>query len=182
MSLDYIKNVWKHKDTSVWLVIIRIIIGLEWFIAGIHKLVNPDYVSGMYYLLTEVFGADANPHTWYAYLLDNTFANNSELFAWLVSLGELFIGLTLIFGIFINFSAIVGFFLNLNFYFAAGWTPTGASTKSLNWIMMVISCIFILSVGVKNLSVDMYVAEKIPRLRRFLVDWFGFEKREVINK
>ncbi len=174
MSFDYIKNVWKHKDKSIWLVALRILIGLEWFIAGIHKLVDPGYVGNMYYVLTEVFGADENPHTWYANLLDNTFANNAEVFAWLVSLGELFIGISLIFGFFINFGAIVGFFLNLNFYFAAGWR--GASTQSINWIMMAISCIFIISVGAKNLSVDMYVSEKIPRLRRFLVDWFGFEK------
>ncbi len=173
MSLEFIKGAWRNRDTTLWLIFLRLIIGIEWFMAGIIKLINPTYVADMAGTLG--YFASGNTHAWYVNLINNTFIPNSEVFAWLVSLGELIIGVTLIFGIFVNFSAIASIFLNLNFYFAAAWIS--ASTQSVNWIMMTLGFIILLSPGVKSLSVDLFVSEKIPKLRRFLIDWFSFEKK-----
>ena len=175
MSLDFVKNVWRNRDASLWLVFIRLLLGLEWFIAGLHKLIDPTYVGGMAGTLSFFASGNVN-NAWYVNLTNNIFIPNAEVFAWLVSLGELLIGLGLILGIFVNFSALIGVFLNLNFYFAASWLS--ASTQSINWIMAAISLIFILSPGVKNLGIDMLIVDKVPKLRRFLIDWFGFDKEK----
>ena len=100
----------------------------------------------------------------------------AELMGWLVQLGELFVGLALILGVFINFSAIASIFMNLNYYFASAWL--GASTLTLNWMMMAIGFIILLSPGIKSLSVDWLIAEKFPKTKRFLIDWFGFTKEK----
>jgi len=172
MSLEFIKGAWKNKDSTIWLIFIRLIVGVEWFIAGLEKLIDPTYVSGMAGTLG--FFASGNPNAWYVNLINNSFIPNAELFAWLVSIGELLIGIALIFGILVNISAIVSFFLNLNFYFAAAWISP--STQSINWVLMILGLIILLSPGVKSLSVDLFISERWPKLRRFLVDWFGFGK------
>ena len=172
--VDIIKKIWNDKDRSIWLVSLRLIIGIEWLVFGIKKLINTAFVSSM--AGTFAYFNSGNPNTWYVNLTNSAFIPNAELMAWLVRLGEFFVGVALIFGVFINFSVIVSIFMNLNYYFASAWL--GASTLSLNWMMMVIGFIVLLSPGIKNLSIDQIVAEKIPRLRRFLIDWFGFTKEK----
>jgi len=119
------------------------------------------------------FFASSNPNTWYVNLINNAFIPNATLFAWLVALGEFITGLALILGVFVNISAIVSIFLNLNFFFAAAWISP--SIQSINWIMAALGFIILLSPGVKNLSIDLLVATKVPKLRRLLIDWFGLE-------
>ncbi len=180
MGLDFFKESWKNKDIAIWLVLIRLIIGIEWFIAGLQKIIGGTFVSDMpntlWYFINgpDPVNLGTNPNIWYVNLINNAFTPNAELFGYLVMIGEFALGIALIFGIFVNFSAIVSIFMNINFIFAAGWL--GASTMSVNWIMAVIGLILILSPGVKTLSVDKFVANKVPVLRRFLIDWFGFEK------
>ena len=172
MVKDFIKNIWKSQDTSVWLVFLRLIIGVKWFIAGLEKLIDPGYVTGMADTLG--FFASGNPNAWFVNLINSTFIPNATVFAWLVSIGELLAGIGLILGIFVNLSAIVSIFLNLSFFFAAAWISP--STQSLNWIMAALGFIILLSPGIKNLSLDLLIVNYVPKLRRPLIDWFGFEK------
>ena len=172
--VDIIKKIWNNKDRSTWLVFLRLIIGVEWLVFGIKKLIDTAFVSSMTGYLA-YFNA-GNPNTWYVNLTNNAFIPNAELLGWLVRLGELFVGLALILGIFTNIGAIASIFMNLNYYFAAA--HLSSSTQSLNWIMAALGIIILLSPGIKNLSIDQIVAEKIPRLRRFLIDWFGFAKEK----
>ena len=64
--------------------------------------------------------------------------------------------------------------MSLNFLFAAGWLSE--STMSVNWILAVLALIMLLSPGAKTLSIDKLVANRFPKLNRFLIDWFGFQK------
>lgn len=175
MPIEFIKRVWTDKTASLWIVLIRFAIGIEWFMSGLGKLRNPANVSGMAGTLT--YFASGNQNAWYVNLTNNLFIPNAEVFAWLVSLGELLVGITLILGIFINFSALVSVFLNLNFYFAAGWISP--AIKTVNWIMMILALILVLSPGSKSLSIDRLLADKFPPLQRLLIDWFGFSKRSA---
>ena len=189
MGFDFFKESWKNKDTVLWLILLRLIIGIEWFTAGLGKIIEGTFVEGMYNTLNVfIYGTPfpsspwtvTNPNDWYVYLTRVIFRPNSEVFGYLVMIGEFAIGLALILGIFVNFSAIASIFLNVNFIFAAGWLSP--STMSVNWIMAVIGLILLLSPGVKTLSVDKYVANRMPKLRRFFIDWFGFEKLTEIKK
>ncbi|MCG3216136.1 MAG: DoxX family protein [Candidatus Heimdallarchaeota archaeon] len=172
--VDFIKSAWNEKDASIWLISLRLIIGVEWLLFGIKKLIDTAFVSNM--AGTLAYFNSGNPTMWYVNLTNSAFIPNAELMGWLVQLGEFFVGLALILGIFTNFSAIVSIFMSLNYYFASAWL--GASTQSLNWIMAAIGFIILLSPGIKSLSVDWLLAEKFPKTKRLLIDWFGFIKEK----
>jgi thiosulfate dehydrogenase [quinone] large subunit len=169
---EFIANIWNKKDSALWIVFLRIIIGFEWFYAGLTKIIQtaPSFPEGMAGTLG--FFSTGAP-TWMANWLTSMLPAATAL-GYLVMIGEFLIGLALMFGFMVNLSAIVGIFFNFLFFFAAGWL--GPSTLSINWIMWAIQILFILSPGVKKLGLDGLLAREYPFLRRWLVDWFGFEK------
>ena len=174
MSLEFFTNLWNKKDFSAWLVVIRLVLGIEWFIAGLEKVLEtaPTFPEGMAGTLG--FFASANPNGWYVNLINNTFLPNATLFGYLVMWGELIAGITLILGLFVNLTSIVSIFMNLNFLFAAGWISP--STFSMNWIMPVLGLILILGYGSKQLGLDALIGSVNYPLYRIFVDWFGFDK------
>ncbi|MHA2358099.1 MAG: DoxX family protein, partial [Candidatus Heimdallarchaeaceae archaeon] len=101
--VEFLKNTWDDKDKSIWLVSLRLIIGVEWLIFGIRKLRDTAFVSNM--AGTLAYFNSGNTNTWYVNLTNNAFIPNAELFGWLVRLGEFFVGIVLIFGIFTNLGA-----------------------------------------------------------------------------
>ncbi len=173
---EFFSNIWNKKDAALWLVFLRIIVGFEWFFAGLTKIIQtaPSFPEGMAGTLG--FFSTGAP-TWMSNWL-TAMLPAATTFGYLVEIGELLIGLALMFGVLVNLSALVGIFFNFLFFFAAGWL--GASTISINWILWAIQIIFILSPGVKKLGVDGWIAKEYPFFRRLLVDWFGFEKE--LNK
>ncbi|NPD90352.1 MAG: DoxX family membrane protein [Asgard group archaeon] len=173
--MDFIKNTWKNNSNNIWLVILRLTLGLEWFMAGLHKLLDPTYIPGIGGTIG-FFGSAGNPNLWFQNVATNVFLTNPEVFGWLISVGELLVGVAFIFGALLNFAALAGVFMNLLFYFAAGWLS--ASTQSINWIMAILTLVLLISTGSKALSVDLFVAKKLekPWLHRLLVDWFNIDK------
>ncbi|MBY9001052.1 MAG: DoxX family protein [Candidatus Heimdallarchaeota archaeon] len=174
MSLDFFTNLWKKKDLSAWLVVIRLLVGIEWFMAGLGKVLEtaPTFPEGMAGTLG--FFASANPNTWYVNLINNSFLPNAELFGYLVMLGELIVGITLILGLFTNFSAIASIFMNLNFFFAAA--HLSPSTSSINWMMAGLGFVLLLGYGSKTVGLDSLIGSINYPLYRIFVDWFGFDK------
>ncbi len=179
--MEFIKNAWKNNSNNIWLIILRLTLGIEWFMAGLHKLLDSTYLSDIAGTIG-FFGSAGNPNVWYQNLTVNVFLNNPEVFGWLISIGELLVGIAFIFGALTNFAAIASVFMNLLFYFAAGWLSP--STQSLNWIMAIFGLVILISTGSKALSVDLFVAEKLdkPWLYRLLVDWFNIDSWLNKNK
>lgn len=174
MGLSFFTNLWNKKDFSAWLVVVRLLLGVEWFMAGLEKVLEtaPTFPEGMAGTLG--FFASSNPNGWYVNLINNAFLPNANLFGYLVMWGELVIGVTLILGLFVNFSAIGSIFMNLNFFFAAGWLSP--STSSINWMMAGLGFILLLGYGSKQLGLDALIGKINYPLYRIFVDWFGFDK------
>ncbi len=40
MNLNFLKESWKNRDTVLWLILLRLIIGIEWFMAGLEKVMS----------------------------------------------------------------------------------------------------------------------------------------------
>ncbi len=181
MSLNFFTNLWNKKDFSAWLVVIRLLLGVEWFMAGLGKVLQTDpttFPEGMAGTLG--YFASANPNGWYVNLINNSFLPNANVFGYLVMWGELILGVILILGLFVNFAAIGSIFMNLNFFFAAGWL--GPSTSSINWIMAGLGFILLLGYGSKQLGLDALIGSINYPLYRIFVDWFGFDKSMKIAK
>ena len=170
MDKEKLKQIWKYRDMAIWLVFLRLIVGFEWLFAGIHKV--PDFPQSMQYILPN-FAAD-NPYNWMVYLINNAFLPHAELLGYLVMIGEIIVGALLILGLFTNFAAIGSIFLNFIFFFASG--HLSESTFSINWILIAIGFIILLSPGSKHLGLDKLIAHYLPFFNRLLLDWFGFEK------
>ena len=179
MAFEFFKETWKNKDLSIFIVLVRFIIGIEWFMAGLDKIISGDFVTNIsgtlfYFANGPNPPTTFNPNTWYVNLINNVFVPNSTVFGYLVMIGEFTLGIVLILGILVNLSSIISIFMSLNFLFAAGWLSE--STMSVNWILAVLALILLLSPGAKTLSIDKLVANRFPKLNRFLIDWFGFQK------
>jgi uncharacterized membrane protein YphA (DoxX/SURF4 family) len=174
-KMNFIKNAWNNASNNIWLIILRLTLGLEWFMAGLHKIMDPTYIPGIGGTIA-FFGSAGNPNLWYQNITTNVFLTNPEVLGWLISVGELLVGVAFILGVFLNFAAIAGVFMNLLFYFAAGWLS--ASTHSLNWIMTILTLVLIISTGAKALSIDLWLAQWIdkPWAYRLFVDWFNIDK------
>lgn len=75
------------------LLAIQAIIGYVWLMSGLTKLIRGDFPSGLADELTEKSeGIDG----WYKSFLDDTVIPNSEVFGWLIMLGEIAVGVALI--------------------------------------------------------------------------------------
>lgn len=125
--------------SMIGLLIVVIIIGYEWFISGLTKIVNGDFTSG---LADEMADKLADAPSWYASFLNSTVIPNASTFGYLIEFGEVLIGLIFILGSLLWLfawkrlslkvqttvllltvaAAIGGIFMALNFHFANGLT------------------------------------------------------------
>ncbi len=130
-------------DTRIawfWLIV-RLYVGWQWLVAGIHKLTGYDidigatfwHHTGNSWIFTSHPGAPlsgflqgaitpaniANPATgWYVWFVQNIGIPWAGFFAYLVTFGEILVGLGLIFGVLTGIAAFFGLFMNLNFMMA----------------------------------------------------------------
>jgi thiosulfate dehydrogenase [quinone] large subunit len=129
-------------DTRIaWLwLIVRVYVGWQWLVAGIHKLTgySIDFSAfgqhtGNSWIFTSHLGAPlsgflngaltpaniANPATgWYVWFVQHIAIPGAGVFTYLVTFGEILVGLGLIFGVLTGIAAFFGLFMNLNFLMA----------------------------------------------------------------
>ena len=123
--------------SMIGLLIVVIILGYEWFVSGLTKIVNGDFVSG---LAEELANKAADAPGWYTSFLNSTVIPNASPFGYLIEFGEVLIGLTFIVGsllwlfawkrlplkvqttvLFLTVAAAIGgIFMALNIHFANG--------------------------------------------------------------
>ena len=129
-------------DTRIawfWLIV-RLYVGWQWLVAGIHKLTgySIDFSTfgqhtGNSWIFTSHLGAPlsgflhgaitpanmANPATgWYVWFVQHIGIPGAGVFTYLVTFGEILVGLGLIFGVLTGIAAFFGLFMNLNFMMA----------------------------------------------------------------
>lgn len=85
-----------QEKSSPWvigMVIVQIIIGYEWFVSGLVKIVRGDFTSGLADELAEkVEGA----YGWYASLLEGVIIPNASSFGFIIEIAEILIGIAFI--------------------------------------------------------------------------------------
>lgn len=91
-------NVQSARDGSgrlalVGLLLIQIIIGYEWFVSGLTKIVRGGFPSGLAEELTE---KSEGVGGWYGSFLDDVVIPNASTFGYLIIIGELLVGIGLI--------------------------------------------------------------------------------------
>jgi thiosulfate dehydrogenase [quinone] large subunit len=125
----------------IWLVV-RVLLGLSWMQAGLHKLQDPAWMQTgtalMGYWKNEVqIPAKGNPpiaFDWYRGFIQSLLdAGTYVWFAKLVAMGETLIGIALILGLFTGIAAFFGGFMNWNYIMAGS-----ASTNPLLFLAAIL--------------------------------------------
>jgi thiosulfate dehydrogenase (quinone) large subunit len=121
----------------VWLIV-RILVGWDWFEAGWGKLNNPawmqtgDALKGFWSSAVQVPDTGRPPITfdWYRNFIQSLLAAGAYVwFAKVIAIGETLVGAALILGIFVGIAAFLGGFMNWNYIMAGS-----ASTNPLLFV------------------------------------------------
>jgi thiosulfate dehydrogenase [quinone] large subunit len=129
----------------IWLPI-RVWIGWQWIMAGLHKLESPAWMQTGVALKGFWMGAVAIPaagqapihYVWYRSFLQMMIDTQAYTwFAKLISVGELLVGVALVLGIFMGFTATIGGFMNWNFIMAG--------SASVNPMFLVLEIMLVLA-------------------------------------
>lgn len=134
--------------SMVGLLAVQIIIGYEWLVSGLDKIVQGNFPAG---LADELLEKSAGTQAWYRAFLERTVIPNARLFGYAIETSELLAGVTLIGGALVWLlawdrvsdrlregvllataaAAIGGAFLAINLHFANGaahpWLIPGAA-------------------------------------------------------
>jgi thiosulfate dehydrogenase [quinone] large subunit len=122
------------RFSVIWAVI-RVLVGLSWVDASLHKLSSPAWMEtgealkGFWASAVKIPDAGRPPVTfdWYRNFLQGLLDSGSYVwFAKLVAIGEFAVGVALIIGAFVGIAAFFGAFMNWNFMMAGS-----ASTNPL---------------------------------------------------
>lgn len=92
-SLDNLRS--KPEPGMIGLLIVEMIIGYEWFISGLVKVVRGGFPAGLADELIKKAPTDA---TWYGAFLKSAVIPNAVIFGYLVEISEILAGVALIVG------------------------------------------------------------------------------------
>jgi len=118
------------ERTYLWYIaLLRIYIGYYLLQQGIRKF-QRDFPKGDW--IGRQIGdiATLDLYTWYKTFLQNYVVPHSELFGYMVTVGEIAVGACLLLGFLTRFSACVGLFMLVNYYLGPEWPGAGRRWRS----------------------------------------------------
>jgi thiosulfate dehydrogenase [quinone] large subunit len=112
--------------TSIYLLPIRLFIGLGWIRAGIEKLIDPEWRSGVTLsgFLNEHVTREMIAFPVYQALTTSVSLPHASVLAWIVVAGQLLVGVAILTGTLTNAALIAGLFMNVNFLLIGEPTPS----------------------------------------------------------
>src|SRR4029450_12088389 len=115
----------KERTYLRYLSVLRVYVRCYLLQQGIRKF-QRDFPKGDWIgrQIGDIATLDLYP--WYKAFLQNYVVPHSELFGYLVMLGEILVGACLLFGLFTRFSSGVGLFMLINYYLGPGMARGGA--------------------------------------------------------
>ena len=141
------------ERTYLWyLSVLRIYIGYYLLWQGIRKF-QRDFPRGDWIgrQIGDIATLDLYP--WYKAFLQNYVVPHSELFGYLVMLGEISVGACLLFGLFTRVTAAVGLFMLINYYLGPGMARGGAPLAQQQTFIIAL-VIFVLANPGRTLGLD----------------------------
>ena len=141
------------ERTYLWyLSVLRIYVGYYLFFQGIGKFQRNfpkgDWIGRQ---IGDIASLDLYP--WYKTFLQSYVVPHSELFGYLVMIGEIAVGVCLLLGLFTRVSAFVGLFMLLNYYLGPG-TARGGAMLAQQQTFIITLAIFVLAGPGRTLGLD----------------------------
>ena len=141
------------ERTYLWyLAVLRIYVGYYLFFQGISKF-HRNFPKGDWIgrQIGDIASLDLYP--WYKTFLQNYVVPHSELFGYLVMVGEIAVGVCLLLGLFTRLSALVGLFMLSNYYLGPG-TARGGAMLAQQQTLLIALAIFVLAGPGRTLGLD----------------------------
>jgi thiosulfate dehydrogenase (quinone) large subunit len=141
------------ERTYLWyLSVLRIYVGYYLLLQGVRKF-QRDFPKGDWIgrQIGDIATLDLYP--WYKAFLQNYVSPHSELFGYLVMLGEISVGACLLFGFCTRFAAVIGLFMLINYYLGPGMARGGASLAQQQTFIVAL-VIFVLANPGRTLGLD----------------------------
>ena len=141
------------ERTYLWyLAVLRIYVGYYLFFQGIGKFQRNfpkgDWIGRQ---IGDIASLDLYP--WYKAFLQRYVVPHSELFGYLITIGEIAVGVGLLLGLFTRLSALVGLFMLANYYLGPG-TARGGAMLAQQQIFIIALAIFVLAGPGRTLGLD----------------------------
>jgi len=134
---------------AVWIVLLRVTVGLIWLRAGLSKVLHREYLE--YEVKLRRF-ISKNPISWYRGFLERCMLPYSRPAGYFFVTAEVCLGVLLTLGLLTLPAALIGAFFNLNFRLAAGWQSP--SNPTLNYLMIICQLLVAASDAGAYLSLD----------------------------
>lgn len=141
------------ERTYLWyLSVLRIYVGYYILAQGIRKFLR-DFPKGDWIgrQIGDIGTLDVYP--WYRSFLQNYVVPHSELFGYLVMIGEIAVGACLLLGFFTRFSACIGLFMLINYYLGPGMARGGAPLAQQQTFIIALA-VFVLANPGRTLGLD----------------------------
>lgn len=141
------------ERTYLWYFsILRIYVGYYLFFQGVRKF-QRDFPKGDWIgrQIGDIATLDLYP--WYKTFLQNYVVPHSEIFGYLVMIGEIAVGACLLLGLFTRVSAFVGLFILVNYYLGVGMAR-GGFMLAHQQVFIIALAIFILANPGRTLGLD----------------------------
>lgn len=151
--MNYLKN--EFQQISIFLLPVRLFIGLAWMRAGLEKLSDPQWYSGdtiTLFFQEQIQNGDA-VFPFYQSLVLSVFEPNAGILAGIILFAEFYVGVAILLGCFTNLALVGGIFMNLNFLLA------GSANPSIFYIVIQAFLLFMGSGTV--LSIDSFISQKL---------------------
>jgi uncharacterized membrane protein YphA (DoxX/SURF4 family) len=86
-------DTYKRSSAVVALLLVQAVIGYEWFVSGLTKIVHGDFPGG---LAAELRDMSKAAPAWYRNILDSAVIPHAVVFGYLIEVGEVLVGIVLI--------------------------------------------------------------------------------------
>jgi len=145
------------ERTYLWyLAVLRIYVGYYLFFQGIGKF-QRSFPKGDW--IGRQIGdiADLDLYPWYKTFLQQYVVPHSELFGYLVMVGEIGVGVCLLFGLFTRWSALIGLVMLVNYYLGPGMARGGFMLAHQQLFILALA-IFVLAGPGRTFGVDGFLS------------------------
>jgi uncharacterized membrane protein YphA (DoxX/SURF4 family) len=141
------------ERTYLWyLSVLRIYVGYYLLLQGFRKY-QRDFPKGDWIGRHIGHIPSLDLYLWYKAFLQNYVTPHSELFGYLVMLGEISVGACLLLGLFTRFAGAVGLFMLANYYLGPGMARGGAPLAQQQTFIVALA-IFVLANPGRTLGLD----------------------------
>jgi uncharacterized membrane protein YphA (DoxX/SURF4 family) len=154
----------QQKTWLGYLALVRILVGVQFFMVGWPKLTGGRFLSRNGEGLAEELlrGAPRDYLAWHREFITGFVVPHAHFFSYLVAIGEVLIALSLVTGCLVRISSLFGAFHNANIYFSVGFAA-GNAVLDYDRLLVLLHLVFVAASAGRVFGIDGHLKKRFPR-------------------